>query len=142
MVNGKYTILIVDDTEDNREILSRRLIADGFNILTAKDGQQALDIVHQEVIHLVLLDIMMPEIDGLTVLSRIRSESTFDDMPVIIVTAIDVVNVADECIRRGANDYIAKPYDMTVIKQKIRHCLNMKPQLVNANKSKPAHQLD
>ena len=94
------------------------------------------------MIHLVLLDIMMPEIDGLTVLSRIRSESTFDDMPVIIVTAIDVVNVADECIRRGANDYIAKPYDMTVIKQKIRHCLNMKPQLVNANKSKPAHLLD
>lgn len=137
MVNSKYTILVVDDTEDNRDILSKRLSADGFNVVTAGNGQQALDIVLTEVIHLVLLDIMMPEVDGITVLSRIRSESTFDDMPVIIVSAIDVANVAEDCIRRGANDYITKPYDMVLIKQKIRQHLQLGPKLVDIRKSKP-----
>lgn len=142
MVNSKYTILVVDDTEDNRDILSKRLSADGFNVVTAGNGQQALDIVLTEVIHLVLLDIMMPEVDGITVLSRIRSESTFDDMPVIIVSAIDVANVAEDCKRRGANDYITKPYDMVLIKQKIRQHLQLGPQLVEVNKSKPSQSID
>jgi CheY-like chemotaxis protein len=142
MIYNKYTILVVDDTEENRKLLSMRLTADGFNVVTASNGQQALDMVHEEVIHLVLLDIMMPEIDGITVLSRIRSESTFDDMPVIIVSAIDVLNVAKDCMRRGANDYITKPYDMALIKQKILQYLKLRPELVDIKKSKPEQLLD
>jgi len=131
MVNENFTLLVVDDGEENRDILSRRLKAAGFKTETAKDGQQAMDVLHEKVIHLVLLDIMMPEVDGITLLSQIRADSTFDDMPVIMVTAIDVVNVAQDCLRKGACAYVTKPYDMDVIKQKIRLCLKLEPRLVS-----------
>jgi CheY-like chemotaxis protein len=131
MINNNYTILIVDDNEDNRELLSKRLSTSGFNIVIAEDGKQALEVLHKQVIDLVLLDIMMPEIDGITVLSRIRSDNTYDDMAIIMLTAIDIVNVAQDCLRRGANAYITKPYDMDLIKQKIRQCLKLEPRLVN-----------
>jgi CheY-like chemotaxis protein len=131
MLNNNYTILIVDDNEDNRELLSNRLSALGFNIVVAEDGKKALEVLHVQLIDLVLLDIMMPEIDGITVLSRIRSDNTYDDMAVIMLTAIDIINVAEDCLRRGANGYITKPYDMELIKQKIRQCLKLAPRLVD-----------
>lgn len=140
MINNNYNILVVDDNEDNRDILSKRLSAAGFNIVSAKDGQQALDIIHNQMIHLVLLDIMMPEIDGMTVLSQIRTDNTYDDMAIIMLTAIDIVNVAQDCLRRGANGYITKPYDMDLIKQKIRQCLKLEPRLID-KKDKKTDQL-
>ena len=130
MMNEGVTVLIVDDNEENREILSRRLKADGFNTITAIDGKEAMDILNENIIHIALLDIMMPEVDGFTLLSQIRTDSTFEDMPVIMLTAIDIVTVAQECIRLGACGYVTKPYDMDIIKQKIRECLKMMPQLV------------
>lgn len=131
MINENFTLLVVDDNEENRDILSRRLNSAGFKTIDAKDGKDAMDILNEKVIHLVLLDIMMPEVDGITLLSQIRADSTFDDMPVIMVTAIDVVNVAQDCLRKGACGYITKPYDIDLIKQKIRQCLKMEPQLVS-----------
>ena len=130
MMNEGVTVLIVDDNEENRDILSRRLKADGFNTITAADGKEAMDVLNENVIHIALLDIMMPEVDGFTLLSQIRADSTFEDMPVIMLTAIDIVTVAQECLRLGACGYVTKPYDMDIIKQKIRECLKMKPQLV------------
>ena len=130
MMNEGITVLIVDDNEENREILSRRLNSDGFKTLTSADGKDAMDILNENIIHIVLLDIMMPEVDGFTLLSQIRADSTFEDMPVIMLTAIDIVTVAQECLRLGACGYVTKPYDMDVIKQKIRECLNMTPRLV------------
>lgn len=123
----EYTILIVDDNEENRDILSRRLKTDGFNTITAVDGNDAMNILNEKIVHLVLLDITMPEVDGITLLSQIREESRFDDMPVIMVTAIDIVNVAQDCLRKGACGYVTKPYDMDLIKQKIRKCLKLEP---------------
>jgi len=130
MMNEGVTVLIVDDNEENRDILSRRLKADGFDTITAVDGQEAMDILNEKIIHIVLLDIMMPEVDGFTLLSQIRANSTFEDMPVIMLTAIDIVTVAQECLRLGACGYVTKPYDMDMIKQKIRECLKMEPRLV------------
>ena len=130
MMNEGVTVLIVDDNEENRDILSRRLKSDGFNTITAADGKEAMDVLNENVIHIALLDIMMPEVDGFTLLSQIRADSTFEDMPVIMLTAIDIVTVAQECLRLGACGYVTKPYDMDIIKQKIRECLKMKPQLV------------
>lgn len=130
MMNEGVTVLIVDDNEENRDILSRRLKSDGFKTIIAIDGKEAMELLNENIVHVVLLDIMMPEVDGFTLLSQIRTDSTFDDMPVIMLTAIDIVTVAEECLRLGACGYITKPYDMVVIKQKIRECLNMKPRLV------------
>jgi len=132
MVNQNYTLLVVDDNEENRDILSRRLSSAGFKTINAKDGLEATKVLNEKVIHLVLLDIMMPEVDGITLLSQIRANSNFDDMPIIMVTAIDVVNVAQDCLRKGACGYVTKPYDIDLIKQKIRQCLNLEPRLVNS----------
>ena len=129
-MNEGVTVLIVDDNEENRDILSRRLKTDGFNTITAVDGKEAMDVLNDKIVHVTLLDIMMPEVDGFTLLSQIRADSTFEDMPVIMLTAIDIVTVAQECLRLGACGYVTKPYDMDMIKQKIRECLNMKPHLV------------
>jgi DNA-binding response OmpR family regulator len=129
MTDG-VTVLIVDDNEENRDILSRRLKADGFKIITAVDGKEAMTILSENIIHIVLLDIMMPEVDGFTLLSQIRADSTFEDMPVIMLTSIDIVTVAQECLRLGACGYVTKPYDMEFIKKKIRECLKMMPRLV------------
>lgn len=131
MMNDGITVLVVDDNEENRDILSRRLKADGFKTITAADGKEAMDILNENIIHITLLDIMMPEVDGFTLLSQIRADSTFEDMPVIMLTAIDIVTVAQECLRLGACGYVTKPYDMDLIKQKIRECLKMKPRLVD-----------
>lgn len=130
MINENFTLLIVDDNEENRDILSRRLNSAGFKTETANDGFDAMKILQEKIIHLVLLDIMMPEVDGITLLSQIRADSTFDDMPVIMVTAIDVINVAQDCLRKGACGYVTKPFDIDLIKQKIRQCLELKPRLV------------
>lgn len=102
MMNDGITVLIVDDNEENRDILSRRLNSDGFKTITSVDGKDAMDILNENIIHIVLLDIMMPEVDGFTLLSQIRADSTFEDMPVIMLTAIDIVTVAQECLRLGA----------------------------------------
>ncbi len=70
MADNNYTLLVVDDVEENRDILARRLTTAGYDVKTANNGQQALDVLQNENIHLLLLDIMMPEIDGLTLLKK------------------------------------------------------------------------
>ena len=127
MMNDAITVLIVDDNEESRDILSRRLKADGYRTITAIDGKDAMDILNEKIIYFVLLDIMMPEVDGITLLSQIRAESRFDNVPVIMVTAIDIVKVAQDCLRKGACGYVTKPYDMDLIKQKVRKCLKLEP---------------
>lgn len=126
MDDKKLTLLIVDDNKENRELLCKRLSRDGFKTVGAKDGVDAMNVLKKETIHLTLLDIMMPEVDGITLLSQIRENSLFDNMPVIMLTAIDIINVAQDCLSKGACGYITKPYDMDLVKQKIKQCLNEK----------------
>lgn len=130
MINHDYTILIVDDVEENRDILSRRLSKDGFKVELARNGQEGMEVLRNSIIDLVLLDIMMPEVDGISMLAQIRSENTFDDVAVIMVTAVDNMNVALDCLRKGACGYITKPFEMESVKQQVRHCLKLEPQLV------------
>ena len=133
MINQDHTILVVDDVEENREILAKRLEREGFKVETANNGDQGLEVLRSSIIDLVLLDIMMPETDGITMLGEIRADKTFDDVAVIMVTALDNMNVALDCMRKGACGYITKPYEMDQIKQQVRHCLKMEPQLVHSN---------
>jgi len=129
MINENYTILVVDDVEENRDILDRRLSKMGFKVEVAPDGQVAIDTMRNSIIDLVLLDIMMPEIDGISVLKQIREDSMFDDVPVIMVTAIDNMNVALDCLRKGACGYITKPFEMEQVRKQIQNCLNLEPTL-------------
>jgi diguanylate cyclase (GGDEF)-like protein len=113
-VTQPFRLLVVDDIEDNRILLSRRFSRHGYLIAEADSGPAALDLIAQQEFDLVLLDVMMPGLNGIDVLRQIRASHSPDTLPVIMVTAkaanIDIV----EALELGANDYITKPVDFSV----------------------------
>lgn len=113
-------ILIVDDVADNRDILSRRLVRRGFQILEACNGTEALEAVKTEKIDLILLDIMMPDILGTEVVRRIRETRTATELPIIMVSAKSGSDDVAESLELGANDYVVKPVDMTIVLARIK----------------------
>jgi DNA-binding response OmpR family regulator len=107
-------LLIVDDIEDSRSLLSRRFSQRGFETVEAENGPTALDLIAQHNFDLVLLDIMMPGINGLEVLRKIRARHSPENLPVIMVTAKVFNKDIVDAIELGANDYIIKPVDFSV----------------------------
>ena len=107
-------ILIVDDVADNRAILSRRLVRRGFDVTEAAGGRAALEVIAREQFDVVLLDIMMPDLDGIEVLKQIRAIASPAVLPVIMVTAHSQGEDVVQAIQLGANDYITKPVDFPV----------------------------
>jgi diguanylate cyclase (GGDEF)-like protein/PAS domain S-box-containing protein len=122
----RASILLVDDSEYNRDALSRRLEQKGFVVETASDGTSALERAAAQEFDLVLLDVEMPGISGLEVLSRLRQESTQTELPVIMVTARAQSADIIEALGLGANDYITKPIDFPVALARIRTHLSHK----------------
>jgi two-component system, sensor histidine kinase and response regulator len=110
-----YTLLIVDDNPDNLDMLSRRLIRQGYQVEVAEGGRKALELIQNQKYDLILLDIMMPEVDGFQVLTTLRKTHTITDLPIIMATAkhqsLDII----EALKLGANDYITKPFDFPVL---------------------------
>jgi serine/threonine protein kinase/CheY-like chemotaxis protein len=120
MTDTNYTLLVVDDQEDNRDLLTRRLQRQGYRVLTAANGPAALQTVAGEGVDLVLLDIMMPGMNGVEVLRFLRKEHTAVDLPVIMVTAkVDSEDVV-ESLEEGANDYVTKPIDFPIILARVQ----------------------
>ncbi len=104
-------ILVVDDVAVNREILKRRLTRRGFEITEASGGREALEIIDREIVDLVLLDIMMPDVDGLDVVRTVRKTRSTTDLPIIMVSAKSFSEDVTQCLELGANDYVTKPVD-------------------------------
>ena len=123
-MQNKQTLLIIDDVEENIEILERRLNTENFNVLTANEAPKGLHLLKEKHIDLVLLDINMPVLDGITLLGNIRADKTLSHVAVLMVTAIDDVKTAMQCLKKGACGYITKPYSMDQITQQIDQCLN------------------
>ena len=119
-------ILVVDDDAGNRDVLSRRLARQGHHVETADSGLEALRRMRSTAFDVVLLDIMMPDMDGYEVLSRIRSDEAFRHVAVIMISAIDEVRSVVRCIEAGADDYLAKPFDPTLLKARIGASLEKK----------------
>jgi len=119
-------ILVVDDLDDNRYLLVNRLKREGYGVAEAIDGVQALELIEQRPFDLVLLDIMMPRLDGFGVLEALRQTRSMDELPVIMVTAKaeseDVIKAFD----LGANDYVSKPINVDVTISRIRAQLQLK----------------
>lgn len=107
-------LLIVDDIADNRAILLRRFQRHGFEVVEADSGQKALELIDSQEFDLVLLDVMMPGIDGIETLKRIRNQKSASALPVIMVTAKSESENIVESLGLGANDYITKPVDFAV----------------------------
>jgi diguanylate cyclase (GGDEF)-like protein len=107
-------LLIVDDISDNRNILMRRFERRGFDVVEAESGLEAIELIERDFFDLVLLDVMMPGIDGIETLKRIRSRRSTSTLPVIMVTAKSESGNIVEALEQGANDYVTKPVDFAV----------------------------
>jgi two-component system sensor histidine kinase/response regulator len=116
-------VLVVDDTDANREMLKRRLEREGHRVATAVNGVEAMSAVRSQPFDLVLLDIMMPEMDGYTVLSQMKADEELRPIPVIMITALDDEESVVRCIKMGAEDYLPKPFNATLLKARMSACL-------------------
>jgi class 3 adenylate cyclase/CheY-like chemotaxis protein len=123
---GQSHILVVDDNENNRDVLGRRLEREGYRVSSAENGRRALEMVRSATYDLVLLDIMMPEIDGYQVLSQMKADPALCDIPVIMISALDQINSVVRCIETGAEDYLNKPFDPVLLRARIGACLEKK----------------
>jgi len=125
-VNNPPRILIVDDNETNRDILDARLKTQGYELLQAADGEEALAAARQHLPDLILLDVMMPKIDGIEVCRQLKSDANLPFMPIILVTAKadsrDVVAGLDA----GADEYLTKPIDQAALVARVRSVLRIK----------------
>jgi CheY-like chemotaxis protein len=119
-------LLVVDDNEVNLDILSRRLSDRGYTVSTAPGGREALDAVAAECFDVVLLDIVMPEVNGVEVLQSIRQKYSVADLPVIMVTSKDSSDDVVKALKLGANDYVTKPVDLNVTLARIGTQLRLK----------------
>src|SRR5262247_1914356 len=119
-------LLVVDDDEYNRDLLCRRLERKGYAATAAASGQEALELMQEQAFDLVLLDIMMPELDGTAVLKMIRETFTAPQLPVIMVSAKDESEDIVGALSLGANDYVTKPIDFPVVFARIQTQLSRK----------------
>ena len=119
-------ILIVDDNEYNRKILTRRLEKRGYQISAVETGEEALKLLEKQSIDLVLLDVMMPGIDGFEVLRQIRKEHSVIELPVIMATSLNAAEDIVHGMQMGANDYVTKPIDLAVAEVRIQTHLQVK----------------
>jgi DNA-binding response OmpR family regulator len=119
-------ILVVDDLEDNRIVLERRLRKQGYEVGCAADGEEALRELAARPYDLVLLDILMPGMDGFTVLERMRDSGDLSRIPVVVVSAMDDLSSVVRCIEMGAADHLPKPFEPVILKARVAACLEKK----------------
>ncbi|OGA18866.1 MAG: hypothetical protein A3I63_09440 [Betaproteobacteria bacterium RIFCSPLOWO2_02_FULL_66_14] len=120
-------LLVVDDNEDNRYTLTRRLKREGYaNLTTADNGKQALEQLKSRKFDLMLLDIMMPEMNGYEVLEHLKADAELRDLPVIMISAVGEVESVVRCIELGAEDYLPKPFDATLLRARVGASLEKK----------------
>ncbi len=119
-------ILVVDDNEGNRDMLSRRLARQGYHVQVAAGGRAALETLQTHRVDLVLLDVMMPEMNGYDVLQRLKSDPALRDIPVLMISALDEIDSVVRCIELGAEDYLSKPFDPVLLRARIGACLEKK----------------
>ena len=134
----KPTVLVVDDEPFNVDILEEELEDLGYASVSAFNGREALALLRDGGIDIVLLDIMMPEMDGFAVLQKLQAEGRLVELPVIVVSAIDdVANVA-RCIEIGAEDFLTKPFDPVLLRARLSNALekkNLRDQVARQLKS-------
>ena len=122
----KVTILVADD-EDHVRSLLKRILSENYHVIEANDGQQALDIAHSQLPDIILMDIMMPKINGDVACHIIKTDPLTSNIPVIMLTALDYeLNKKLSLDVMGADEYITKPFDSQLLLGKIDRLINKK----------------
>lgn len=126
-VFAAFSVLVVDDSRTLRKILIRELNSLGFhNILEAADGLEAIEVVKTKSVDLMLLDMEMPELDGLGVLGQLKADETYKALPIIVISGADQFEKTIKCIEIGAEDYLPKPFDPILLRARIFSSLEKK----------------
>jgi class 3 adenylate cyclase len=122
----EYTILVVDDHDFSRDAVARSLTFDGHTVFVAKNGRQALALLRARPFDLVLLDIMMPELNGFQVLEQCRGDPQLQHIPIVVISGNDDLDSVVRCVEMGAADYLFKPFDHVLFKARVDACLEKK----------------
>ena len=126
MSDRSASVLVVDDNMVHQQTLVQMLTQEGHTVRTVENGRQALDLIGSEPFDVVLLDILMPELDGYQVLEQLKADPSLRHLPVIMTTAVDDISSAVRCIEMGAEDFLTKPFDLTVLRARINAGLTKK----------------
>lgn len=119
-------VLVVDDNDVNRDLLRIRLEREHYLVEEAGNGELALAALRREPFDLVLLDVMMPVLDGVATLEAIKSDAGLRDIPVIMVSAVSELDTVSRCMEKGADDYLTKPFNPVFLKARVRGSLARK----------------
>ncbi len=126
MNNDKSNILIVDDMEQNRDLLQDFVISLGYEPTLAENGRIALELLDKQPFDCILLDILMPELDGYKTLEKIKGNSGHKHLPVIMISALDEMDSVISCLSNGADDYLTKPFNPVLLKARLESSLSKK----------------
>ncbi|EAW37067.1 adenylate/guanylate cyclase domain-containing protein [Lyngbya sp. PCC 8106] len=119
-------VLIVDDNEVNRDLLARRITREGYQVMLASNGFEALEMMRSQPLDLVLLDIMMPQMNGYQVLEAVKADQSLRYIPMIMISAVNDIESVVRCIELGAEDYLSKPFNPVLLRARINACLEKK----------------
>jgi len=124
--SGAGVVLVVDDNPENREMLARRLGREGYEVLRAAGGAEALATLETAEVDLVLLDVMMPDVNGYEVLKRLKADERLRDIPVLMISSLDEEESVARCIELGAEDFLPKPFSPVVLRARVSACFERK----------------
>jgi CheY-like chemotaxis protein len=133
-------VLIVDDDDNNRATLCDALDGEPYRLLEAADGQQALDIADKEQPDLILLDVLMPGLDGIATLQKLKADDRTRHIPVIMTTALNLDTQVSMCLDEGAIDHIAKPFSHLVVRARVRAALQNRTPAATVERPLPTCQ--
>jgi CheY-like chemotaxis protein len=115
------TVIVAEDSVDTRHMLKRALEVKGYRVLEAENGRQALNLTREFQPQLLIVDLNMPELDGLETIKYVRMmKGNLDQLPIVAMTAFDVYGMEEACIEAGCNEYISKPFDLDYLDKKLK----------------------
>lgn len=117
------TVLVVEDYDDARELITMWLKGSGYRVIEARDGGEAVEVARRQCPDLVIMDMSLPTLDGLTATQTIRRVEELCDVPIIACSAHEVQDWADKALAAGCNDYVSKPVDFAALERAIKRLL-------------------
>lgn len=126
LMNKKFKVLVVDDERSIRFLLTQMLESEGYLVMEAEDGESAIEIFNKEKPDMILIDAMMPILDGMSTCRRLRQSDNGKSVPVLMVTGLDDDSVVDMAFEAGVSDFITKPFQFSVLRQRVKRILQLK----------------